>query len=175
MPGDRRSAALERLAELIRSNEQMLLSRNNKDLTAQKSKLSAPLYGRLSLTSEKLRTVAAGIDELVHLEDPIGVVERKTELDEAYFGGNRGRAAAGKNVVFWLLEREHRVYTKVVESVSAEELIRHIQAKTRKGSVFFPEMFRGYQSLKRYGKHHTINYSKAFVSPRQPRNHINGN
>ena len=82
MPGDRRSTALQRLAELIRSNEQMLLSRNNKDLTAQKSKLSAPLYGRLSLTSEKIRTVAAGIDELVHLEDPIGVVERKTELDE---------------------------------------------------------------------------------------------
>ena len=42
------------------------------------------------------------------------------ELDEAYFGGRRkgqrGRATAGKSVVFGLLEREGRVYTKVVES-----------------------------------------------------------
>ena len=52
------------------------------------------------------------------------------KLDEAYFGGRRkgqrGRAPAGKSVVFGLLEREGRVYTKVVESVSAEELMQHI-------------------------------------------------
>ena len=66
-----------------------------------------------------------------------GKLKGEIELDEAYFGGKRkgkrGRAAAGKSVVFGLLERESRVYTKVVESVSAEELMRHIQAKTRKG------------------------------------------
>ena len=73
-----------------------------------------------------------------------------------------------------LLERDSRVYTNVVESVGAEELMRHIQAKTRKGSVYYTDAFRGYQSLKRYGKHHTINHSKAFVSRRQPKNHING-
>ena len=52
--------------------------------------------------------------------------------------------------------------------------MRHIQAKTRKGSVYYTDAFRGYQSLKRFGKHHTINHSKAFVGRRQPRNHING-
>jgi hypothetical protein len=31
------------------------------------------------------------------------------------------------------LERDSRVYTKVVESVTAEELMRHVQARTRKG------------------------------------------
>jgi transposase len=66
------------------------------------------------------------------------------------------------------------VCTKVVESVSAEELMRHIQAKTRQGSVYDTEAFRGDQSGKRYGKHHTINHSKALVSRRQPRNHLNG-
>ena len=58
------------------------------------------------------------------------------ELDESYFGGvrkgRRGRGAAGKSIVFGLLERDGRVYTKVVESVSAETLMGHIQAHTRK-------------------------------------------
>ncbi len=87
--------------------------------------------------------------------------------------GNRGRAAAGKSVVFGLLERDGRVYTKVVESISAEELMQHIKAKTPKGSVYFTDAFRGYQSLKRYGKHHTVNHTKSFVD-RRTKNHING-
>ncbi len=80
----------------------------------------------------------------------------------------------GKRVVFGLLERDHHVYTKVVESGSAEELMRHIQAKNRKGSIYYTDAFRGYQSLKPYGKHHTINHSKIFVSRRRVKNHING-
>jgi transposase len=76
--------------------------------------------------------------------------------------------------MFGLLEWGHREYTKVVESVSAEELMRHIQAKARKESVYFTDAFRGYQSLKQYGKHYTINHSKAFVSRRRVKNHING-
>ncbi|HSF08484.1 MAG TPA: IS1595 family transposase [Nitrospirales bacterium] len=107
-----------------------------------------------------------------------GKLKREIELDEASFGGRRkgkrGRAAAGKSVVFGLLERENRVYTKVVESVSPEELMRHIQAKTRKGSVYYTDAFRGYQSLKRYGKHQTINHAKTFVRGRRVKNHING-
>jgi transposase len=87
---------------------------------------------------------------------------------------NGGRAAAGTSGVFGLLEREHRVYTKVVESVSAEELMRHIQAKTRKGSVYYTDAFRGYQALNRYGKHHMINHSKRFVSRKPVKNHSNG-
>ena len=34
--------------------------------------------------------------------------------------------------------------------------MQHIQAHTRKGSVYFTDAFRGYQSLKRYGHHHTV-------------------
>lgn len=49
----------------------------------------------------------------------------------------------------------------------------HIEAKTRKGSVYFTDAFRGYQSLKRYGKHHTVNHSKSLVDKRT-KNHING-
>lgn len=69
------------------------------------------------------------------------------ELDESYFGGKRkgqsGRGVAGKSIVFGLLERDGRVYTKVVEYVSAETLMTHIKQYTRKGSVYFTDAFWG--------------------------------
>jgi transposase len=106
-----------------------------------------------------------------------GRLRGQIELDESYFGGHRkgkrGRGAGGKSIVFGLLERDGRVYTKVVEQVSADELMKHIRAKTRKGSVYFTDSFRGYQSLKRFGKHHVVNHSKTFVE-RKTKNHING-
>lgn len=121
---------------------------------------------------QRLREVLFHVTELEG-----GKLKGEIELDEAYFGGRRkgkrGRGAAGKSVVFGLLERDGRVYTQVVESVTAEELMRHIRAKTRKGSVYYTDAFRGYQSLKRYGKHHTVNHSKSLVD-RRTKNHING-
>jgi transposase len=49
----------------------------------------------------------------------------------------------------------------------------HIQTPTRKGSVDYTDAFRGYQPLRRYGKHHTVNHSKSLVDTRT-KNHING-
>ncbi len=100
----------------------------------------------------------------------------EVEMDESYFGGRRkgkrGRGAAGKNVVFGLLERDGKVYTRVVEHVSKEELMAVIQKKTRKGSVYYTDTFRSYNSLKRLGKHHRLNHGKAFAHG--GKNHING-
>ena len=50
--------------------------------------------------------------------------------------------------------------------------MQHIQAHTRKGSVYFT-MPSGLSILKTYGHHHTVNHAKAFVS-RRTKNHING-
>src|SRR5437763_8568220 len=106
-----------------------------------------------------------------------GRLRGEIELDEADFGGRRkgkrGRGAAGKSLVFGLLERHGRVYTRVVENVTAAQLMGHIKEHTRKGSVYYTDSFRGYQSLKRYGKHHQVNHSKAYVDKRT-KNHING-
>jgi transposase len=97
------------------------------------------------------------------------------EIDEAYFGGKRkgrrGRGAAGKSVVLGLLERNGQVYTRVVESLTAEELMEYITQKTRKGSVYYTDTFRSYRSLKRWGKHHTVSHAKKFP---KTKNHING-
>ena len=117
------------------------------------------------------------IFHIAELEGSANKMSGEIEMDEAYFGGRRkgkrGRAAAGKSIVFGLLERDGRVYTKVVEDVSAATLMTHIQSKTRKGSVYFTDAFRGYQSLRRYGVHRTVNHSKSMVD-KKTKNHING-
>lgn len=89
------------------------------------------------------------------------------------FAKVRGRGATGKSIVFGLLERDGRVYTKVVESVSAQTHMTHIENRTRKGSVYYTDAFRCYQSLQRFGKHLVVNHSIEFVNKRT-RNHING-
>ena len=127
-------------------------------------------YKTITRVYQRLREALYHVSELEARR-----LKGEIELDEAYFGGHRkgkrGRGAAGKSVVFGLLERNGRVYTRVVESVSAEELMAHIQEKTRKGSVYFTDTFRSYRSLRRWGNHHTISHGKKF--PRT-KNHING-
>jgi transposase len=76
-------------------------------------------------------------------------------------------------VVFGLLERDGRVYTRVVEGVGADELMNIIRRKTRKGSVYYSDTWRSYNSLKRWGKYHTIKHEKQLVDKRT-KNHING-
>src|SRR3989338_1626341 len=112
-------------------------------------------------------------------EQEAGRMSGEIELDEAYFGGRRkgrrGRGAAGKSVVFGLLERQGRVYTKVVDGISAPVLMDIIRRKTRKGSVYYSDSFTSYRSLKRYGKHLTIQHTKQFARRgTKYHSHING-
>ena len=97
------------------------------------------------------------------------------ECDESYFGGRkkgiRGRGSRGKIKVFGMLERKGRIFTTVVDNVSAETLMNEIRAHSEKGSVFYTDCFRSYKSLKFYGKHTTIDHGSIFV---KGRGHING-
>jgi len=128
-------------------------------------------YQSVTRVYQRLREALYHVTELEG-----GKLKGEIELDESYFGGRRkgkrGRGAGGKSIVFGLLERNGRVYTKVVEQVTAEELMAHIKKYTRKGSVYYTDTFRSYNSLKRLGKHHRINHSKAFAY--RGKNHING-
>ncbi len=105
----------------------------------------------LKVVSRLYQRLREAVFHLSELE--AGRLRGEIELDEAYWGGHRkgqrGRGAAGKSVVFGLLERAGQVYTKVVEPVSAEGLRRHICAHARKGSVYYTDAFRGYRSLNR--------------------------
>lgn len=98
------------------------------------------------------------------------------ELDESYFGGKkkgkRGRGAGGKAIVFGILERKGKVYTVIVPDVSADTLMKRIEGRTKKGSVFYTDTWKSYNSLHQYGKHNKINHKKEeYVSGH---NHING-
>ena len=129
-------------------------------------------YQTITRVYQRLREAIYHVTEL-----EAGQLKGEIEIDEAYFGGRRkgkrGRGAAGKSIVFGLLERDGRVYTKVVERVTADELMAHIRKHTRKGSVYYTDTFRSYNSLRRWGKHHRLNHSKTFAY-QHGRNHING-
>jgi transposase len=99
------------------------------------------------------------------------------EIDEAWFGGKKkgtvkGRAPGSKSVVLGILERKGQVYTKIVHSRTAYSLMQIIKERTTKGSVYYTDNFRSYNSLYQYGNHRKVNHSKTYVTPRH--NHING-
>ena len=98
------------------------------------------------------------------------------ELDESYFGGkrkgNRGRGANNKAIVFGILERKGKVYTKIVENVSKETLMKEIENKTLKGSVFYTDGWKSYNSLHQFGKHNVIKHHEDEFA--KVKNHING-
>ncbi|MCK5449489.1 IS1595 family transposase [Candidatus Pacearchaeota archaeon] len=100
----------------------------------------------------------------------------KLELDESYFGGkrkgNRGRGAFNKTIVFGILERKGKIYLKIVENVSKENLMKAIENKTKKGSVFYTDGFKSYNSLSQFGKHNIIKHSEDEFA--KGHNHING-
>ena len=47
-----------------------------------KNSISEPLYKRLIFNESKLRDVVEGIRQLAHMDDPLGRVLEKTELDD---------------------------------------------------------------------------------------------
>ena len=73
--------------------------------------------------------------------------------------------------VFGMLERQGRIFTTVVDDVSAETLMAEIQQHSEKGSVFYPDRFKSYKSLKFCGKHLMVNHGIEFAKGRR---HING-
>jgi transposase len=110
-----------------------------------------------------------------YLREQFNKLGGEVEIDESYFGGKRkgkrGRGAYNKAIVFGILERNGRVYTAVVPNVRAKTLLRHIRDKTKKGSVYYTDTFRSYNSLVIYGKHERIDHSKTLVEYNK---HING-
>ena len=70
-----------------------------------------------------------------------------------------------------MLERQGKIYTAIVDNLSAETLMNEIRQYAEKGSVFYTDKFRSYNSLKFYGKHIVINHGKEFGKGKR---YING-
>ena len=110
-----------------------------------------------------------------YLAEEFRKLSGEIECDESYFGGKkkgpRGRDAQEKVKVFGMLERQGRIFTAIVDNVTAETLMNEIINHAEKGSVFYTDKFKSYKSLKFYGKHISIDHGKEFGKGRR---HING-
>ena len=75
-----RNAALQAMADALRSNQEQVLAANAADVEAAKEKGTAPgLIDRLELTPARLEDIACALEELAALPDPIGeVVDGRT-------------------------------------------------------------------------------------------------
>jgi len=72
-----KNAALAAMARGLRGQAQWLLKENRKDLDAAASReLSGAMLDRLALSDSRIEQMAAGIEEVIALPDPVGEVER---------------------------------------------------------------------------------------------------
>ena len=107
-------------------------------------------------------------------ETPLGGA---VEADETYVGGKRpgkpGRGAAGKTIVFGMLERGNDVMAKVVPNVSKRTLYPIITKNVELGSTVHTDEFGTYRGLARAGyRHETVNHGLGeYVSGDS---HVNG-
>ncbi len=99
-------------------------------------------------------------------------VKGEIEVDESYFGGRRGRGAAGKVPVFGLLKRGGKVYTKVITNTQSSSLLPIIQKKVVFDSIVYTDTYKSYDALDiSQFRHKRINHSTLFADKE---NHING-
>jgi transposase-like protein len=82
------------------------------------------------------------------------------EIDEMYVGGKRrgkrGRGAAGKSIVFGMVERGGDVITRVVPNARSKTLYPHIIGGVETGSIISTDEWVAYKSLPKIGYRHGV-------------------
>src|SRR5574344_1627950 len=70
-----KDVALKNIAELLHTNAEEILAANKTDVeNAQKSGLSKPMLERLTLTKERIASIAEGVQQVAALADPVGEI-----------------------------------------------------------------------------------------------------
>ena len=160
--------------KLLKKQRQRLLEFFVLEVTARSA---ADLMGIQANTAalfyHKIRDVIAAHLDMQAEE----VFAGEIELDESYFGGvrkgKRGRGAAGKVVVFGILKRGGKVYTKIIKDTKTDTLMPIIRRKIVPDSVVYTDSYRSYNALDvSEFHHHRINHSTHFAEKKH--NHING-
>ena len=87
LSSDTKNKALFNIAANIKNRASEIFEANNKDLEAgqelvRENKITQSTYNRLKLDENKLRDMVQGIIDVANLEDPIGKVLLKRELDK---------------------------------------------------------------------------------------------
>jgi transposase len=116
------------------------------------------------------------IAEECEFESP---VSGEIEVDESFFGarrkkGKRGRGASGKTIVFGLLKRNGKVYTKIIPNCSRATLQRVIRDKVKFESIIHSDGWKGYNGLVDLGykKHYRVQHGNDEFA--NETSHING-
>ncbi|MDR0817212.1 MAG: glutamate-5-semialdehyde dehydrogenase [Clostridiales Family XIII bacterium] len=83
LSGDERNHALLKVIAELNARRAGILAANGQDLAqAEADGLPAPILSRLKFDDHKLDDVIGGINDLIALHDPVGVLLSKRELDE---------------------------------------------------------------------------------------------
>jgi transposase len=135
------------------------------ELSVSARKASAEMGISYKTTLKAYDILRKAIAEELSKRDEI--MKGEIKLDESYFGGKRkgkrGRGAAGKTIVFGILERRGTVSVEIVKNVTAETLMNETVKKVRRGSIVYTDKWRGYDSLMFSGyKHLNIDHRYKF-------------
>ena len=78
-----RNTALKAIAEALLAKKEQIFAENEKDLEeAKRNQIPEAVVKRLKFSEQKLQDCVKGIENLITLQDPIGQVQLKRELDE---------------------------------------------------------------------------------------------
>lgn len=83
LSGEKRNEILAAVREALLEKKEEIFAANARDLeNAKAAGVAVPVMKRLKFDEQKLQDVAKGIEELIHLEDPLGKVLLSRQLDE---------------------------------------------------------------------------------------------
>ena len=89
-----KNRALEEMAKQLWLSRADILAANELDMTAAKGRISDVMLDRLYLDEDRIAAMAEGIRQLIDLEDPVGEVLERTQLDNGLVI-NKQRVAMG--------------------------------------------------------------------------------
>ena len=106
LPGEKRSAVLNRVAQILRDRKPEILAANKQDLEAAAGKLDDSKMDRLTLNDARIEAMAKGAEEIASFADPLNKVLESRELKN---GIKISRVAVPIGSVFFIFESRPNV------------------------------------------------------------------
>ncbi len=131
--------------------------------SSKKGMLAHQIHRSLGVTYETAWFMCHRIREAMRTRAFRGLLLGTVEADETYVGGHRhgkrGRGAAGKTIVFGMVEREGNVHAVSVPDVRKSTLHPIIKERVAKGSRFMTDELYSYRGLGRDFEHGVVQHS----------------